>query len=835
MSLDEKLGQMTQAERTAVTNADITNFRLGSLLSGGGSAPSPNNATSWANMYDGFQNAALATPLGIPLIYGADAVHGHNNVVGATIFPHNIGLGATRDPVLVQNIGRATAEEVSGTGIDWDFAPCLCVARNDRWGRTYESFGEKPELPTQMATIITGLQGSSLNGPASVMATAKHYVGDGGTTNGTDQGNTQLTEAELRAIHLPPFQEAVRRNVGSVMISYNSWNGVKLHGHQFLISTVLKGELGFSGFVVSDWNGIDQIDGAGGFTAAEVRTAINAGIDMVMVPNDWRNFISLLRTEVQAGRVTMARIDDANRRILTKKIELGLFERPLTDRTYTSTVGNAAHRSLARQAVAKSQVLLKNAGNVLPLATANNRIFVAGKNADNIGFQSGGWTISWQGSGGNTTPGTTILQGIRNTVASSTTVTFNQTGAGIDSSYRVAIAVVGETPYAEGAGDRPSGMGLDTADLNTINTLRASGVPVVVVLVSGRPLDIASQLPNWNALVAAWLPGTEGQGVADVLFNVVSPTGKLPMTWMNSASQQPINDGDGKAALFPYGFGLSYGAPQPPRSAFTLIQAESYDAQSGTQVETTTDTGGGQNVGFIAPGDWLAYDLDFGTASPGTVTTRIASGATASGTIQYRLDSTTGPIVASVPVSNTGGWQSWTTNTTTLSGSATGVHRLFMTFTGTGGDFVNINHFQFQTGGQLPNAYNVRQAESFSSQSGTMLETTSDTGGGQNVGWIAPGDWLAYSNMDFGSTSAVRVLTRIASGATASGTIQYRLDSTTGPIIASVNVSNTGGWQSWTTNTTTLSGSATGVHTVFITFTGTGGDFTNINWFQFQR
>ena len=835
MSLDEKLGQMTQAERSAVTNADITNFRLGSLLSGGGSAPSPNNATSWANMYDNFQNAAIATPLGIPLIYGVDAVHGHNNVVGATIFPHNIGLGATRDPVLVQNIGRATAEEVSGTGIDWDFAPCLCVARNDRWGRTYESFGEKPELPTQMATIITGLQGSTLNGPASVMATAKHYMGDGGTTNGTDQGNTQLTEAELRAIHLPPFQEAVRRNVGSVMISYSSWNGAKMHGNQFLISTVLKGELGFSGFVVSDWNGIDQIDGAAGFTATEVRTAVNAGIDMVMVPNDWRNFISLLRTEVQAGRVTMARVDDANRRILTKKFELGLFERPLTDRTYTSTVGNAAHRSIARQAVAKSQVLLKNAGNVLPLATASNRIFVAGKVADNIGYQSGGWTVSWQGGSGTTTPGTSILQGIRNTVAPSTTVTFNQTGAGIDSSYRVAIAVVGETPYAEGAGDRPSGMGLDTTDLNTINTLRASGVPVVVVLVSGRPLDIASQLPNWNALVAAWLPGTEGQGVADVLFNVVSPTGKLPMTWMSSASQQPINDGDGKAPLFAYGFGLSYGTAQPPRSALTLIQAESYDAQSGTQLETTSDTGGGQDVGFIAPGDSLAYDLDFGTASPGTVTTRIASGATVTGTIQYRLDSTTGPIIASVPVSNTGGWQTWTSANTTLSGSATGVHRLFMTFTGTGGDFVNINHFQFQAGQSLPNAYNVRQAESFSSQSGTQTETTTDTGGGQNVGFIAPGDSLAYSNVDFGTPTAARVLTRIASGATASGTIQYRLDSTTGPIIASVNVSNTGGWQSWTTATTTLSGSATGVHTVFLTFTGSGGDFTNINWFQFQR
>src|SRR5215204_3307811 len=441
MSLDEKIGQMTQAERTEVSTADLTGFRLGSLLSGGGSAPSPNNATAWADMYDNFQRAALATPLGIPLIYGVDAVHGHNNVVGATIFPHNIGLGATRDPTLVQNIGRAVAEEVAGTGIDWDFAPCLCVARNDRWGRTYESFGEKPELPTQLATIVTGLQ----TGTPRVLATAKHYVGDGGTTNGTDQGDTQLSEADLRAIHLPPFQAAVQRNVGSVMISYSSWNGVKLHGHQYLITTVLKGELGFAGFVVSDWNGIDQIDGAPGFTATEVRTAVNAGIDMVMVPYEWRSFISLLRTEVQAGRVTMARIDDANRRILTKKFELGLFESPLTDRSWTGTVGSAAHRSLARQAVRESQVVLKNAGNVLPLARDGNRIFVAGRNADDIGHQSGGWTISWQGGSGAITPGTSILQGIRNTVGASTTVTYNATGSSIDSSYRAAIAVIGET------------------------------------------------------------------------------------------------------------------------------------------------------------------------------------------------------------------------------------------------------------------------------------------------------------------------------------------------------------------------------------------------------
>ena len=461
---------------------------------------------------------------------------------------------------------------------------------------------------------------------------------------------------------------------------------------------------------------------------------------------------------------------------------------------------------------------------------------MAGKNADNIGHQSGGWTISWQGGSGATTPGTTILQGIRNTVAPSTVVTYNQTGAGINNTYNVAIAVVGETPYAEGAGDRPGSMSLDTTDINTINTLRGAGVPVVVVLVSGRPMDIASQLPNWNALVAAWLPGTEGQGVADVLFGVAQPTGKLPMTWMNSVSQQPINTGDGQTPAVPVRLRADLRGPPPTRDAYAVTQAESYSSQSGTQVETTSDTGGGQNVGFIAPGDWLAYaNVDFGTPTATTVTTRRASGATATGTIQYRLDSTTGPIIASVPISNTGGWQSWGSVTTNLSGSATGVHTVFITFTGSGGDFVNLNWFQFARAGATRNPYVVNQAESYSSQSGTQLETTSDTGGGQNVGLIAPGDWLAYANVDFGTPTALTVTTRRASGSTATGTIQYRLDSTTGPIIASVPISNTGGWQSWGSVTTTLSGSATGVHTLYITFTGSGGDFVNINWFQFAR
>jgi beta-glucosidase len=558
MTLDEKIGQMTQVDRAALDpQSDLADYRIGSILSGGGSAPTPNTAEAWADMYDSFQETALSTPLGIPMIYGVDAVHGHNNVHGATIFPHNIGLGAAGDPALVADIGRATAEEMSGTGVDWNFAPCLCVARNDRWGRTYESFGETPERPTEMATLINGLQGGSLAAPGSVLATAKHYVGDGGTTGGDDQGDTELTEAELRATHLPPFREAVDRDVGSVMVSYSSWNGEKLHGHDYLVNDVLKGELGFDGFVVSDWQAIDQLDGQEGFTAEEVREAVNSGIDMVMVPYDYADFIGLLRAEVEAGRVPMARIDDANRRILTRKFELGLFENPYTDRSFTSTVGSPEHRDLARQAVRESQVLLKNEGGVLPLADSQ-RVFVAGKNADDIGNQSGGWTIGWQGESGDITPGTTILEGMREAAGDPSRVVYDREGEGIDGTYDVAVAVVGETPYAEGEGDRPASMGLDDEDLATIARLEASGVPVVVVTVSGRPLDIAAELDGWDALLAAWLPGTEGAGVADVLYGDHAPTGTLPVSWMSSAGQQPINAGDGQEPLFPYGYGLTY-------------------------------------------------------------------------------------------------------------------------------------------------------------------------------------------------------------------------------------------------------------------------------------
>ncbi|MBE1537748.1 glycoside hydrolase family 3 protein [Actinomadura algeriensis] len=559
MSLDDKLGQMTQPERRYIKPAEITEHRIGSVLSSGGSAPKPNTAENWADMYDELQKAALAGPLRVPLMYGVDAVHGHNNVVGATIFPHNIGLGATRDPGLVREIGAATAAEMTATGVDWNFAPCVCVVRNDRWGRTYESFGEVPGLPSAMTTMIDGLQGAKLGaGPTSVLATAKHYLGDGGTQGGDDRGDARIPEARLREIHLPPFRAAVRRGVGSVMVSYSSWNGVKLHEHRYLITEVLKGELGFTGFVVSDYNGVDQIDGEPGFTRAEVAKAINAGIDMVMVPEEWKKFIRYLGEEVRAGNVPMSRIDDANRRILTKKFELGLFEDPMADRSYLKSVGGADHRVLARRAVAKSQVLLKNSKNVLPLGAAADKIFVAGRGADDIGRQSGGWTVTWQGEPGDITPGTTILEGVREVAGPSVKVDYGRDGKGIDDSYDAAIAVVGEDPYAEYHGDRTGGLGLDDVDLRTIERLQAADVPVIVVLVSGRPLDVAQRLSGWDALVASWLPGTEGAGVADVLFGKVAPTGRLPVTWMSDAGQQPINRGDGEKPLFPFGYGLTY-------------------------------------------------------------------------------------------------------------------------------------------------------------------------------------------------------------------------------------------------------------------------------------
>jgi len=563
MTLDEKIGQMTQASKNALTTpSDITTYYLGSLLSGGGEGPSGagGTATEWANMYDNFQGYALQTRLKIPLIYGIDAVHGNNNVYGAVIFPHHIGMGATRDAALVQQADQVAREEVLGTGIDWVFAPCVCVPRDDRWGRTYEGYGEDPALVSSMGVAsIKGFQGTGL-GPTTVMATAKHFIADGGTTYGTgssgylvDQGDAQISEAALRAIHLPPYQAAVQNGVGSVMISYSSWNGVKDHGNQYLITTVLKGELGFQGIVVSDWAGIDQLPGD---YASDVRTAINAGIDMVMVPTNYKTFISTLRNEINTGNIPMSRINDAVTRILNAKFALGLFTQPYTDRTYTAQVGSAAHRAVARQAVRESLVLLKNNG-VLPLSkTGTYKLVVGGSHINNLGYQMGGWSITWQGGSGSTTVGTTLLQAIQTAVGPSVTV--QNVGTQTKGSYSgdVGIVAIGETPYAEGKGDS-STLAVSGANAAQVTDICSRVTQCVVILFSGRPLIINTQLNQAHAFVEAWLPGTEGSGITDVLFGDYGFVGKLPITWPNTVSQEPINNGDTQTGLFPLGFGIT--------------------------------------------------------------------------------------------------------------------------------------------------------------------------------------------------------------------------------------------------------------------------------------
>jgi beta-glucosidase len=549
MTVEEKVGQMTLVERAYLApESDIRDFVLGGLLSGGGSAPAVNEPASWVDMYNRYQGFALQTRLRIPLVYGIDAVHGHNTVRGAVVFPHNIGLGSTRNPALVEAVARATGEEVAATGIDWTFAPCIAVPRDERWGRTYEGFGETAELATLMApAAVRGYE-------QSILACAKHYVADGGTHGGRDQGDTVLSEADLRALHLPGYQAAVAAGVGSIMVSFSSWNGAKLHGSRYLVTDVLKGELRFPGFVVSDWGGIDQLPGS---YAQQVETAINAGVDMVMVPQRYRDFTTTLRGLVASGRVPQARVDDAVRRILTQKIRVGLFERPLADRSRAAEVGSASHRALARDAVRQSLVLLKNDGQTLPLSKGPVRIHVAGKSMDDVGNQCGGWTITWQGASGAITPGTTVLQAIRTRVSANTTVTTSRDGTGAAGA-SVGVVVVGETPYAEGNGDRAD-LSLDPEDVAAIERVKRAGVPTVVVLFSGRPLILDRALTLSDAFVAAWLPGTEGDGVADVLFGDYAPTARLPHSWPRSMQQVPINVGDAAYdPLFPYGYGLTY-------------------------------------------------------------------------------------------------------------------------------------------------------------------------------------------------------------------------------------------------------------------------------------
>ena len=573
MTLAEKVGQMTQAEQDKLADLnDIETYSLGSLLSGGDSDPKTNSLLDWTDMYDRYQTRAMKTRLGIPILYGADAVHGHNNVLGAVIFPHNIGLGATRDAKLVEEIGRVTANEVKATGIQWAFAPCVAVVRDERWGRSYESFSEDPKLVAELgAAAVRGLQGGDLSEPTRVLACVKHYIGDGGTLFGTgrpdpnaaggryplDQGDVRLSEAELKQLHAQGYVSAIAAGAASIMPSYNSWNGEKCSGSKRLLTEILKGELGFEGFLISDYNAIDALPGD---YRADIKQAINAGMDMVMVPANYREFYTTLKDLAEKGEVPMARIDDAVMRILRAKAALGMLDAKrsqLADRTLHASFGSPEHRAVARRAVSESLVLLKNDKRALPLSKTTKRIHVAGKNADDLGNQCGGWTITWQGKSGTPTKGTTVLAAIRGAAGKGTEVTFSKDGSGAAGA-DVGVVVVGETPYAEFMGDRDD-LSLAKQDQDAIASVKQAGVPVVVVLISGRPMILGDALTNADAFVAAWLPGTEGDGVADVLFGAAKPTGKLSFSWPRSMAQLPINVGDKNyEPLFPYGFGLSY-------------------------------------------------------------------------------------------------------------------------------------------------------------------------------------------------------------------------------------------------------------------------------------
>ena len=552
MTLAEKAAQLTQVEKNSITPDEVAEFGIGSVLSGCGGNPEPNTALTWRQMVDDYVAGAARSRLGIPLLYGTDSIHGHANVVGATIFPHHIGLGATGDVELVERVYRATALETAATGARWAFAPTLAVAVDARWGRTYEAFGDDPELVAELgAAAVRGLQGESVDQPDAVAACLKHYVGDGGTTWGSlakhewiewwegwrphwqmDQGDTRIDEATLRSVHLRPYLDGLDSGALTVMASYSSWNGERLHAHRWLLTDVLKGELGFDGLVISDWLGIDQLD-ADPYRC--VVMAITAGVDMVMVPFEYRRFMTNVIAAVEAADLDVDRVDDAVRRIITVKHALGLFDDNPIPAPPVDVVGCQAHRSLARKAVAASAVLLTDPDDVLPISGGNG--LVAGAAADDIGLQCGGWTIEWQGGSGPITVGTSVVDALRQAEAD-LEISFDPS-ADFGSGQRapVGIAVIAEPPYSEGAGDRAD-LALPAADIELVAGLRQHVDRLVLIILSGRPLLLDSVVVQCDAIVAAWLPGTEGAGIADVITGAEPFTGQLPRHWPRTDTAQ---------------------------------------------------------------------------------------------------------------------------------------------------------------------------------------------------------------------------------------------------------------------------------------------------------
>lgn len=769
MTLDEKIGQMTQAERGALENTnDISYYKLGSLLSGGGSSPTTNSVNEWAKMYDQYQNIAIQTRLSIPIIYGVDAVHGHNNVYGTVIFPHNIGLGCTWNPDLVKKLNQITATEVAATGIDWTFSPCIAVPQDERWGRTYEGFGETAEIQKIMAyASIDGLQGDDLNTPNTILACAKHFVGDGGTTNGNDQGNTEINETVLRELHMPGYIDAINSKVGSIMASYNSWNGLKMHGNGYLLTDVLKNELGFEGFVVSDWKGVDQINED---YREAVKRAINAGIDMVMVPDRYIYFISILKDLVEKNEVSQARIDDAVKRILKQKFLLNLFKKPLTDNSLASSVGSTAHRAIAQQAVRESLVLLSAKNEILPLSKDGKKILVAGKLANNIGGQCGGWTISWQGANGATTVGTSILSGIRNTVGTSEII-FSESGTTLVN-IDAAIVVIGENPYAEGAGDRVS-LNIENEEINLVKGLKEKGIPVVVVLISGRPMIISELLPYTDAFIAAWLPGTEGKGIAEILFGNYLPKGKLTHSWPKTMRQIPINFGDPQYdPLFAYKHGLQ---------SFPTVSANSKLEPYAALLEQT-----GTSI-LLSLNDQVSslnYELnDFQIKVDGVVVPNAIK--------EVKLASYDKSILEIV-LNNAISSETVTISINYLGNSILASSKSLIEFNNL---FVYNAFKSFEGAKIVPGKI---EAEDYIDMFGVQTEVCTDIGGGLNVGWINAGDWMKY-NIEVETSGNYSLTSRIAGYNTS--TLLFTFNES---LNAQIDIASTDGWQNWQDFSTTI-------------------------------
>ncbi|WP_260679374.1 glycoside hydrolase family 3 protein [Thalassomonas sp. M1454] len=586
MSVEQKIGQMIQVERSLCSPDDVKKYHIGSVLSGAGSSPEDNLLNDWVEMAEQYWQASIIADqehLPIPIMYGVDAVHGHNNIKGATIFPHNIGLGAANDAELVKQIAQVTTKEVLASGIDWVFSPNLAIAQDYHWGRVYESFAQSPELVTKYSeSIIEGMQQNPLN--ANITACVKHWIADGGTSYGIDQGDTIASWSELEQTHLPPFKAAIESGALTIMASFSSWNGDKCHGHKYLITDVLKNQLKFSGFVLSDMSAIDYLSND---FYKSIGLAVNAGLDMFMLPKNFHEFIDHLHNHIELGTVPIERINDAVRRILTTKYKVGLFDAVAPKQRVTTncaSFGSVEHRELAKQAVRKSLVLLKNDGDLLPLNKELN-ILVTGKSANNIGHQCGGFTIDWQGVRDNEFigGGSSIWQGIKQEVENCQLITEPNDLIKQAKDFDVAIAVIGEYPYAEGMGDlradnnivvesgslingemniiKPYGKTLELSklhpeDLQTINSLKAAGLPVVTVLVSGRPMVVNKELDASNAFISAWLPGSEGAGVSDLLFGEYDFQGKLAFPWPNQKIKS--TNKNNYSTLFPCGYGLTY-------------------------------------------------------------------------------------------------------------------------------------------------------------------------------------------------------------------------------------------------------------------------------------